>query len=129
MNILSRFARIRNEFGTWMFLKTVILLLAALGMAVLGFFDYDSILPAVIVGIGILVGWILRKEIVDYFDIIQWVLPATLFVYGILFFLGERVIGISRSTQVIVYATVSVISFVIQFWALSDPEIVKIAEE
>jgi len=128
MNILSRFARIRNEFGTWMFLKTVILLLAALGMAVLGFFDYDSILPAVIVGIGILVGWILRKEIVDYFDLIQWVLPATLFVYGILFFLGERVIGISRSTQVIVYATVSVISFVIQFWALSDPEIVKIAE-
>jgi len=129
MNILSRFARIRNEFGTWMFVKTVILLLAAVGMAVLGFFDSGSILPAVIVGIGILVGSILRQEIVDYFDTIQWVLPASLFVYGILFFLGERVIGISRSTQVIVYATVSVISFVIQFWALSDPEIVKIAEE
>lgn len=129
MNILSRFARIRNEFGTWMFLKTVILLLAAVGIAVLGFFDFNSILPAVIVGIGILVGSILRQEIVDHFDIIQWVLPASMFVYGILFFLGERVIGISRSTQVIVYATVSVISFVIQFWALSDPEIVKIAEE
>ncbi len=129
MNILSRFARIRNEFGTWMFLKTVILLLAAVGMAVLGFFDFNSILPAVIVGIGILVGSILRQEIVDHFDTIQWVLPASMFVYGILFFLGERVIGISRSTQVMVYATVSVISFVIQFWALSDPEIVKIAEE
>lgn len=129
MNILSRFARIRNEFGTWMFLKTVILLLAAVGMAVLGFFDFNSILPAVIVGIGILVGSILRQEIVDHFDTIQWVLPASMFVYGILFFLGERVIGISRSTQVIVYATVSVISFVIQFWALSDAEIVKIAEE
>jgi len=112
-----------------MFLKTVILLLAALGMSAMGFFSFGSILPTVIVGIGLFAGWILRREIVDHFETLHWALPASLFVYGIVLFLGERVIGISRSTQVIVYATVSVISFVIQFWALSDPEIVKIAEE
>ena len=129
MNILSRFARIRREFGTWMFVRTLLALMAAVGIATMAYFALESILPAVIVLTGLFAGWYLRRQIVDHFDFLQWVLPGTLFVYGIVLFIGERVVGISRSTQALVIAGVSAIAFGIQFWALSDPQIVKIPED
>ncbi|MEQ1762185.1 MAG: hypothetical protein ABL984_03460 [Pyrinomonadaceae bacterium] len=128
MNILSRFGRIRSEFGTWMLVRTALLLIAAVGIAAVAFFGFDSILPAVIVVVGLFAGWILRRQIVHHFDFLQWVLPGSLFVYGMVLFIGERVIGISRTTQALVIVVVSVITFGIQFWSLSDPEIVNIAD-
>jgi hypothetical protein len=44
-------------------------------------------------------------------------------------FIGERVIGISRLTQALIIAAVLVITFSIQFWSLSDPQIVHVREE
>ena len=129
MNILSRFERIRSEFGTWMFIRTVLLLVAAVGIAAVAFFGFDSVLPAFVVVIGLFAGWILRRQIVHHFDFLQWVLPGSLFVYGIVLFIGERMIGISRASQALVVVIVSVITFSIQFWSLSDPEIVLKAED
>ena len=78
--------------------------------------------------VGLVVAWFLRREIVHHFDFLQWVLPGSLFVYGIMLFIGERVIGISRATQALVIATVLAITFSIQFWSLSEPEIVNIED-
>ena len=128
MKILSRFARIKAEFGTWMLARTVIQLIAAVGIAALAFFSFESVVPAAIVLVGLVAGWLLRRTIVHNFDFLQWVLPGSLFVYGIVLFIGERVIGISRATQALVLAAVLVTTFSIQYWSLSDPEIVKIED-
>lgn len=82
-----------------------------------------------IVVVGLVAGWILRDAIVNHFDFLQWVLPGSLFIYGILLFVGERIIGISRTAQAIIIAAVLAIAFSIQFWSLSDPSIVKIPED
>jgi len=111
-----------------MLARTVIQLIAAVGIAALAFFSFESVVPAAIVLVGLVAGWLLRRTIVHNFDFLQWVLPGSLFVYGIVLFIGERVIGISRATQALVLAAVLVTTFSIQYWSLSDPEIVKIED-
>ncbi len=129
MNTFSRFSRIKREFGTWVFVKTLLLLMAAVGVSAIAYFGFESVVPAMIVVVGLVAGWILRDAIVNHFDFLQWVLPGSLFIYGILLFVGERIIGISRTAQAIIIAAVLAIAFSIQFWSLSDPSIVKIPED
>lgn len=111
-----------------MFVRTLLLLIATVVISALALFGFDTVVPSIVAVIGLFAGWLLRRDIVHHFDFLQWVLPGSLLVYGIVLFIGERAIGISRATQALVVVTVSVITFGIQFWSLSDPEIVK-AEE
>ena len=125
MNILSRFARIKDEFGMVTFIRTLLLLVGSVGMAILGYLGLDTLIPALIVVVGLLLGWIVRRQTVGYFEYLSWALPASLFAYGIVMFVGEKALGMSRELQLIVLTSVTVILFGIQFWTLSDPQIVN----
>ncbi len=126
LTMFRRFRRIREEFGTLLFLRTLFLLVALVGIGVIAYFGADSLWPAVVAVVGLGLGWVLRKVIVDSFERLAAVLPAALFIYGVVLFAGEKFFGLSRAGQLIVIATVTVIVFEIQFWSLSDPSIVNL---
>ena len=75
--------------------------------------------------IGLPLGWLLRRQIVDHFELLSWALPAAVITYGIVLFVGERILGMPRELQLAVITTVTVVLFGIQFWSLSDPSIVR----
>lgn len=121
--------RIRNEFGTVAFLRIVLLILGMIAMPAFGYFGFSSTLPAVIVIVGVLLGWLLRRQTVNHYEWFSWALPAALFIYGVVLFIGERVMGLSKLSQLVVITSVTVIVFNIQYWSLSDSSIVKIEDE
>ncbi|MEQ1764998.1 MAG: hypothetical protein ABL984_17860 [Pyrinomonadaceae bacterium] len=124
--MFSRFKRIREEFGTRLFLRTLFLLVALVGIGVIAYFGADSLWPAVVAVVGLGLGWLLRKLIVDSFERLAAVLPVALFIYGVVLFAGEKLFGLSAAGQLLVIATVTVIVFEIQFWSLSDPSIINL---
>jgi len=123
--MFARFARIREEFGMVMFLRTLLLLVGSIAMGLFGYLGFDQIWPAAIVAIGLPLGRLLRRQIVDHFELLSWALPAAVIIYGIVMFVGERILGMPRELQLAVITTVTVVLFGIQFWSLSDPSIVK----
>jgi hypothetical protein len=108
-----------------MFLRTLLLFFGSIAMVVFGYFGFDQVWPAAIVAIGLPLGWLLRRQIVDHFELLSWALPAAVITYGIVMFVGERILGMPRELQLAVITTVTVVLFGIQFWSLSDPSIVK----
>lgn len=108
-----------------MFLRMLLLILGLIGMPVFGYFGFSSVLPTVIVGAGLVLGWLLRRQTVEHFEWFAWSLPAALFSYGIILFLGEQLLGLSKLAQLVVITAVTVIVFNIQLWSLSDPSIVN----
>lgn len=123
--MINRLLRIRREFGTLLFLRTLLLLVGMIGMAAMGFWWLSSVWPAVIVVIGMGLGLLLRHWIVEQFELFAWALPAALIIYSIVIFVGERLVGISRESQLLIITAVTVIVFNIQFWSLSDPMIIR----
>ena len=123
--MFARFAHIREEFGMVMFLRTLLLLVGSIAMGLFGYLGFDQIWPAAIVAIGLPLGRLLRRQIVDHFELLSWALPAAVIIYGIVMFVGERILGMPRELQLAVITTVTVVLFGIQFWSLSDPSIVK----
>ena len=123
--MFARFARIREEFGMVMFLRTLLLLVGSIAMGLFGYLGFDQIWPAAIVAIGLPLGRLLRRQIVDHFELLSWALPAAVIIYGIVMFVGERILGMPRELQLAVITSVTVVLFGIQFWSLSDPSIVK----
>ena len=123
--MLNRFARIRREFGTVAFARTIFLLVGLVGLSLFGIFGFASPWPAIISAVGLVLGWLLRRVIVDHFDVISWAIPGALFAYGVVLFLGEKVMGISRESQLVIITITTVLLFGAQFWSLSDPEIVN----
>jgi predicted Kef-type K+ transport protein len=97
-------------------------------MALLGWFGFGSLVPFGIAVIGLIFGILLRRQIVDSFERLAWALPAALFAYGVALFIGDR-LGLSKLAQISVITAVTVIAFNIQFWSLSDPEIVKTSDD
>ena len=126
--ILQRFARIRREFGTKEFVRTIVLLVAVIGLALLGLFGFENPWAAFVAVVGLLLGWLMRKKIVELGESLLRALPVAFFVYGIVLFLGERVLGLSREAQLLIITLTTVISFNLQFWVLSDPTFVKTEE-
>lgn len=123
--MIARFARIKNEFGTKAFLKTLLLVVGLAGVSVMGVVFFGSPLAAAVTAVGLLAGWLLRGRIVEHGESLAWVLPAALTVYGILMFFGEKVLGISKELQLLIIAAVTVIVFDIQFWWLSDSNVMN----
>ena len=124
--MISRFARIKDEFGTKVLLRILLLLLGLIGMSLLGWFALGNPWPAVISIAGLLIGWLLRRVILDHGESLTWGVPIGLTVFGIVAFAGERIFGISRETQLLIITLTTVVIFNIQFWWLSDPLVVKV---
>ena len=106
-------------------LRTLLLVAGLVGVSVMGVVFFGSPWALGISAVGLLAGWLLRDKIVEHGQSLTWVLPAALTVYGIVMFFGERVLGISRELQFIIIAAVTVIVFDIQFWWLSDPDVIN----
>jgi hypothetical protein len=124
--MISRFTRIKNEFGTKVLVRIVLLLVGLVGMSLLGWFALGTLWPVGISIVGLLIGWLLRGAIVEHGGSLTWALPASLTVYGVVLFIGERILGISRETQLLVITVTTVITFNIQFWWLSDPLVINV---
>jgi len=123
--MMQRFRRIKDEFGTTMLVRILVMLVLLPFMVALGWLGLETIWPAVIAVLGLVLGWLLRKQIVDNFEYLSWAMPATLFIYGIVLFVGEKFLGLTRVAQVMIITATTVIVFGIQFWSLSDPEIIN----
>ena len=124
----ARLTRIHNEFGKGVLARTILLIVGLIGMSVLGLVVLASPWPAIISVMGLLIGWLLRRQIVAVFEWTSWALPTALFVYGILLFIGDR-LGLSREGQLLIITLTTVAVFDIQFWSLSDPSIVKVDDD
>ncbi len=129
IEMIERFRRIKSEFGGLQFGRTVLLLVGVVAMAAMGIFAFGSPWAAVVAVLGLIAGWLLRSQIVDHFEILSWAMPAALFIYGIVLFVGERVLGLSGELQVLIISITTVMVFDIQFWSLSDPSIVNIENQ
>jgi hypothetical protein len=126
--MIARFHRIRDEFGRGVLARTILLVVGMLGMSVMGVLLLHSWWPTLIVIIGLAAGFLLRRQIVATFEWTSWALPAALFIYGVLLFVGERM-GLSRAAQLIIITLTTVVVFDLQFWSLSDPSIVKAEDD
>jgi hypothetical protein len=126
--MIHRLTRIRNEFGNKDFAKVVFLLAALVGMSLAGYFFLASPWAAVIAVGGLVVGWMLRKTIVDRMEILFRIAPKFLFVYGIVLTIGQW-LGLSREGQLLAITATTVALFDIQFWPLSDPSSISIEKE
>lgn len=124
--MLDRFQRIRAEFGNGAFARLMLLLVGLLGMSILGFVFFGSLSALTLALTGFGAGWLLRRVIVDNGERLLWALPTGLFVYGVVLFLGERVLGLPGEAQLLIITATTVIMFDIQFWLLSDPSFVNI---
>ncbi|MGQ0542847.1 MAG: hypothetical protein ACT4O9_13495 [Blastocatellia bacterium] len=123
--MFNRFRRIRIEFGKIMFARTILLLAIIVGISVFGLVGFTSPWPTFVAIVGLAVGVLFRRAIVDSFEILSWTLPAGLFVYGVVLFIGDRLLGMSGELQLLIITVTTVAVFDIQFWALSDPSIVN----
>jgi hypothetical protein len=127
--MISRFARIKNEFGTKVLLRIVLLLVGLIGMSLIGWFALGTLWPAGISIVGLLIGWLLRGAIVEHGESLTWALPVSLTIYGIVLTIGERLLGISRELQILIITMTTVAVFNIQFWWLSDPQVINVKHD
>lgn len=122
--MLNRFQRIRTEFGTMILIRTTLLLVGLIAMTIFGFFAFSSLLAGVIAVTGLILGFLFRKQISTGIEYYSYAIPAGLFVYSIILFLGDR-FGFENSVKLIIITVTTVIIFDLQFWSLSDPSVVN----
>ncbi|HUR97169.1 MAG TPA: hypothetical protein VMZ26_03770 [Pyrinomonadaceae bacterium] len=126
--MINRFSRIHQEFGIKVSARIVLLLIGLVATPVIGWVAFSSLWPALAVVLGLVLGWVLRRTIVDRFEALSWALPAALFAYGIVLFIGER-LGLPREAQLLIITVTTVIVFDLQFWWFSDPSIVATRQD
>jgi hypothetical protein len=126
--MLDRFKRIKHEFGTITLIKIVVLLIASFAMSVMGAIWLASPWAAIIMIAGLALGWLFRRMIVDGAESLFRVVPAGVFIYGIVLTAGGW-LGLSREAQLLIITTTSIVMFNLQFWALSDPSFVNLERE
>lgn len=66
--MFNRFRRIRSEFGTIMFARTILLLAVIVGISVFELVGFTSLWPTVVAIVGLAVGVLFRRAIVDSFE-------------------------------------------------------------
>ncbi len=123
--MLNRFQKIQTEFGTMFLLRIILLLVGLIGMTVLGFFSFSSILVGIIASAGLILGFLLRKQIAKGAEYYPHVITIGLFVYSIVLFLGDQ-LGIENNVKLAIIAATTVVVFDLQFWSLSDTSIVNL---
>jgi hypothetical protein len=126
--MIDRFTRIHREFGWGASARLVLMIVGLIGMSLLGVFGFDSWWPTVIAIIGLVLGFLLKRQIVEAFEWTTWALPIAGIIYGVLLFIGER-LGLSREVQLMLITFTTVVVLDLQFWSLSDPAIVKVEDK
>lgn len=122
--LLDRFRRIGREFGTNAVVRTSVLLVGLLGMAVLGLIAFASPWAAVAGAVGLALGFLLRRPIARGVEYYSGAVPVGLFVYGVVLFAGDRV-GLAPEAKLLIITATTVVIFDLQFWSLSDPSVVN----
>ena len=126
--MIERFFRIHSKFGFGASARIILLLVGLLAMSIFGVLGFESWWPMLTAVLGLVLGFLLKRQIVDAFEWTTWALPTALFIYGALLFVGER-LGLSREWQLILITLTTVAVFGLQFWSLSDPSIVKLKDD
>ena len=122
---MHRFQRIYRVFGLGEFLRTIILFVGSIGMALFSFFYFSSLISPGIVIAGLLLGWTLRKQIVQGLDYYSALVPIGLFIYGLVLFVGKRM-DLDHELMLNIITVTTVILFNLKFWTLSDPEVLNL---
>jgi hypothetical protein len=122
--MLNRFKRIQHEFGTKALIRTLLLLVGLIGMTLMGFFFFASILAGLIAMVGVVLGFLFRQQIAQGVEHYPRAVFIGLFVYGIILFLGDR-LGLEKDAKLAIITATTVIIFDLQFWSLSDPSVVN----
>jgi hypothetical protein len=122
--LLNRFRKIRQEFGTRAVVRLSVLLVGLVGMALLGAIAFASPWAAVVGAAGLALGFLLRRPIARGIEYYGVVIPAALFVYGIVLVLGDRV-GLGDEAKLLIITATTVVVFDLQFWSLSDPSVMN----
>ena len=122
---MHRFQRIYRVFGLGEFLRTIILFVGSIGMALFSFFYFSSLISPGIVIAGLLLGWTLRKQIVQGLDYYSALVPISLFIYGLVLFVGKRM-NLDHELMLNIITVTTVILFNLKFWTLSDPEVLNL---
>lgn len=121
---MSRFGRIRREFGVGALARTALLLAGLFATTLLDYFALGSYRAGFIAAAGLALGFLLRRRIPEGVESYPPVVKAGLFVYPIILFVGER-LGLDTSAQLAVITAVTAAIFDLQFWSLSDPSVIN----
>lgn len=121
---MNRFRRIQNEFGLSALIRTSVLLIGLLGMALLDFFVFSGIGAGIIAVVGLALGFLFRRKIPEGAEHYPRAIYAGLFVYSIVLFLGDR-LGLGNGAKLAIITATTVVIFDLQFWSLSDPSVVN----
>jgi len=122
--MLKRFRRIKNEFGTYIFVRLIIMLVGLVAMTLLGIFLFSGLLAGIITIIGLLLGFLLKNQIPEGVEYYSKIISVGLVIYGIVLFLGDR-FAIQNNWKLVIITVTTVIIFNLQFWSLSDPSVVN----
>jgi hypothetical protein len=123
--MINRFQRIQREFGTLLFLRIASLPFGLIGMTLVGYFAFSSILAGMITLVGLILGFLLRSQIADNVDHYSRVIPIGLFIFGAVGFLGDR-FGVENNIKLAIITVTTVIIFNLHFWSLSDEAVVNV---
>lgn len=121
---MNGFRRIKNEFGTGALIRTLILLVGLLGMALFDYFAFSSLRAALIAGVGLSLGYLFKRKIARGAEYYPRVITVGLTVYPIILLLGDQ-LGLGNSMKLAIITVTTVVIFNLQFWSLSDPSVVN----
>jgi hypothetical protein len=121
---MSRFWRIRREFGVGILVRTALLLAGLFAMSLFDYFAFKSFRAGVIAAAGLALGFLFRRRIPDGVEHYPRIASVGLFVYPIILFVGG-LLGLGKSAQLAVITAVTAAIFDLQFWSLSDPSVVN----
>ena len=110
-----------------MLLRIILFLVGVIGMSIFGYFGLSSILAGIITLVGLILGFLFRNQIAEGIEYYSRAVTIGLFIYGIVLFLGDR-FGIENNTKLVIITLTTVVIFDLQFWSLSDPNVVNIEQ-
>ena len=96
--MIQRLQRIRSEFGTGIFAKTLFLAFGLVLMSVFGFVFFHSPLATYVAAGGLVLGWLGRSVIVDLIEVFPKISRIGLFLYGVVLVVGHQV-GLDRNIE------------------------------
>ena len=126
--MINRFKRIKTEFGNKAFYKTLLLIIGMLLMAIVPVFYYKNPIFLLTVILGLFIGYMLRKQIVNLSELLPKITSIGLYGYGIILFIGDR-IGINDESKILIITITTVIIFNFNYWVLSDKTIINLDNE
>lgn len=121
---MNRFRRIKNEFGARALIRTSVLLVGLLGMTLFDYFAFSSLRAGLIATVGLVLGFLVRREIARRVEYLPRIISVGLFVYPIILLLGDQ-LGFANGVKLAIITATTVIIFDLQFWSLSDSSVVN----